>query len=237
MAKKTAPKKVIDYDPLAWLDESAGNDEEEKQSAAATPRRNKPVVDQSGQHAPAKEPSAAAQGPLADESPGYGFFVDEPEVGSAKSTAETTTETVLEAASAAYGFFADESAELASAGSLTGTADGTIDLGAELTIRSISASKTMIDQALATGKDIRIDISQLQKIDSAGVQMIYSLLQTLGKTTQAVTWVGSNTMLNDAAGLLGMAPVIGDQQADEAYGFFVDETAPEAEEDGAFGFF
>ncbi len=236
MAKKTTSKKVIDYDPLAWLDEPTETDPEETQPAASKPGRKKPAGKKSAQQtmAPAREP-------IKEESPGYGFFDEESAIATAQSSTQASTDNEPQEEAAAYGFFADDPVESLSEVVPTEATDGTIDLGAELTIRSIAKRKAMIDLALATGQDIRIDISQLQKIDSAGVQMIYSLLQTLQQTSQVVYWVGSNSMINDASSLLGMPSLIDDQQATEAFGFFAEEPDPgpdtTQEQDAGFGFF
>ncbi|MDJ0833297.1 MAG: STAS domain-containing protein [Gammaproteobacteria bacterium] len=239
MAKKSTPKQVIDYDPLAWLDEAAATEAEETPASASKASRNKPTTDKQGRRTEAKTSAAPAQEPVSEESAGYGFFAEEPELSSAQASAQTNAGSVEQeqTETAAYGFFADDASALTGDNATVEATGEKIDLGAELTIRSIAERKTMIDRALATGEDIRIDISQLQKIDSAGVQMIYSLIHSLQQTTQAVCWVGSNPMIDDAAGLLGLAPLLDAQQTADAYGFFADETEPDVEADGAFGFF
>ena len=179
--------------------------------------------------------------PITQESPAYGFFAEQADVSSAQPSTQAQSELVEQEATAAYGFFADDPGDASADVVAAGATDGTIDLGAELTIRSIADSKAMIEQALATGEDIHIDISQLQRIDSSGVQMIYSLVQTLAHTSQSVSWVGSHSMIDDASRLLGMPPLLDDQQATAAFGFFADDNDPgssdDQEQDGAFGFF
>ena len=120
-----------------------------------------------------------------------------------------------------------------------------IQLGAELTIRNAAECKTLIDEQLSTGMDIVLAASDLQKIDTSGVQLIYSLKKTLQKTGQSIQWQSESSLINQAANLLGLEDLYEAQDSD-AFGFFTDDLPPqqntnegqnEESIDEGFGFF
>ncbi len=141
---------------------------------------------------------------------------------------------------AGYGFF-DTSDQLSSQSVELDRASNIINLGAELTIRSVSGCKALIDENISNGFDIKLAAAELQKIDTAGLQLIYSLNKTLEKTSQCIIWESSNTIINDAAQLIGLPKLLESSEDDEAFGFFnedVNQNSQSSQQDNSgFGFF
>ncbi|MCK5665828.1 MAG: STAS domain-containing protein [Thiotrichaceae bacterium] len=166
---------------------------------------------------------------------GFGFFDEPDEVKVTESEPETEAEQNL-----GYGFF-DNTDQLDSQSAGLDNSTNIINLGADLTIRSVAACKALIDENITNGFDIKLAAGELQKIDTAGLQLIYSLNHTLEKTSQSITWVSSNSIINDAAKLLGLPQLMESPEDDGAYGFFDDDEKPDTQanqqEEAGFGFF
>ena len=105
--------------------------------------------------------------------------------------------------------------------------------------------KNLIDEQIAIGADITLSASTLQKIDTAGVQLIYSLQKSLQKTGQIILWQSESKLINDAANLLGLESLYESSESD-AFGFFNDDPSPQQNtsdqqagdsSDQGFGFF
>ncbi|MCK5662665.1 MAG: STAS domain-containing protein [Thiotrichaceae bacterium] len=140
----------------------------------------------------------------------------------------------------AYGFF--NSSELSNSQSVEfDSTENHINLGTELTIRSVSACKELIDRAILNGFDVKLAAGDLQKIDVAGLQLIYSLNKTLKKTSQTINWVSCNSIINEASQLIGMPLTIESPEGNGAYGFFNQEEdsklQTDQQENSAYGFF
>ena len=220
MTRKKTTKNVLDYDPLAWL----GEPEKNTESAEITSLENEAETD-----------SAA-----------YGFFSETEEV-----LEELPNQDVLETpeddpeTDQSFGFFNDDDSFSSSKISSQLSTDNVIQLGAELSIRNAAECKNLIDEQLSTGQDIVLAASDLQKIDTSGVQLIYSLKKSLEKTGQTIQWHSENTLINQAANLLGLEDLY-EPRDSETYGFFTDDLSPqqntneaqnEESSDQGFGFF
>ncbi len=254
MSGKKSKKQAMDYDPLAWLDATGQADGGElAQAPSPDASESKPVVqdDRLAAASDANPPpggeiqsSAAKQDSnTADEAPGYGFF-DQDSIEVKQEMVHDMPETPGETTQA-YGFFDDdqESAQPDTRTVNVHAKDQVIETGAELTIRSVAAFKEMLERSLADGNDVYISAQGLRKIDTAGLQLLYSLKQSLAKTHQSIQWVHSSNLINDAAGLIGL-PALADAVADEdeSFGFFDEQgkaapAASAAEESEGFGFF
>ncbi len=259
--KKGRSKKVIDYDPLAWLDDAPGDGPDEPaaepevapseapqagdrapEATAGSERVEPPVETDPGygffddEAAPAEnetEDAAAGEGPgfgffddapaseaaterADDEAAGYGFFEDSPTPERPSAAADDDE--------GAYGFF-DEASPAGSAREPWKDDDSVIHLGAELGIRSVQQAHGLIAESLAQGFDPRLDAGDLQKIDSAGLQMIYSLRMSVEKTGQPIIWTRSSPLIDRRAAELGLPPLTGDadgtsDDGDAGFGFF-----------------
>ena len=244
-------KKVIDYDPLAWLDEadaSGGDELEASQEPAAEPADetdSEPVTatgNADGEDAGygffedrAENDDAPAAPPAGDDegSSAYGFFDETPDAGAPGETdsadddgygffedAPAAQTAAPDEGDDAYGFF-DEDSPAAGGLEPWKDEDSVIHLGAELGIRNVQKLHALIAESLDQGLDPRIDAGELQKIDSAGLQMIYSLRMTLEKTGQSIVWSRSSALIDQRAAELGLpALASGAAEEDSGYGFF-----------------
>lgn len=228
MVKKKSTKKVLDYDPLAWLDEA--EQEAEQQDSVA----NKTTSDKQLKQAQAGKGQDEIEHSAAEENPAYGFFAvpDSDDQPAGESEQEP----------AGFGFFDDPPTQATEQTAEADELSEVIDLGAELTIRSVASCKSRLDQSFQNGFDIKLQAGSLQKIDSAGIQLIYSLNKTLEKTSQSIQWMGSSPIINQAARLAGLPDLIemgNVEEDDAAFGFFNDESSvtDNQQEESTFGFF
>jgi len=237
VAKKPS-KSVLDYDPLAWLGEEKEDISDVKPENSKKSATDNSGVKKSNTRKAATKKSVSKKAVTnntetenmsnsTEESQGFGFFDDEPEEKESEQ-------------SQGYGFF-DSSEPLTSQAAAVDRATNIIDLGAELTIRSVSTCKTLIDENLSNGFDIKLSAGELQKIDSAGLQLIYSLNKTLEKTSQSISWVSSNSIINDAAKLIGMPKLLESSDDEDAFGFFIEndnnDMLSDSKDDTSYGFF
>ena len=99
-----------------------------------------------------------------------------------------------------------------------------LSLGSELTIKNVADFKQQIEASLTGDNDIRLDPGDLQKIDTSGLQLLYSLQKTLAKSSQQINWVSRNSVLDSAAELIGMDELIqattASSDQEQGFGFF-----------------
>ena len=103
-------------------------------------------------------------------------------------------------------------------------------LGYELTIRNVRAFKEKLDASLASNRQVILDPAELQEIDTAGVQLLFSLQRSLAKTGQSLRWASKNPVIDSAATILGLDELVGDggvidggvgkNDSSEGFGFF-----------------
>lgn len=161
MATRKSVKKVLEYDPLAWLKEEDGDGEQTEKQITS----QKKVV---------KKQAATAE------------------------------------------------------------ADAVMSPGSALTIKTVEEFKQSIDQRLADDCEIIIDTTDLQKIDTAGLQLLLSLQASLNAQGRGLTWADKNPLIESAAQLLGLPDFFNDAAA--GFGFFEDDSTDEKQDQG-FGFF
>lgn len=294
MAKKKK-KSVLDYDPLAWLNDSNSNDgvetavkteevkEMEKQKQVTKKAVKKKSVKKSVKKAVKKKSVKKAVKKKAvktavkkkvekkakvketsnitssHENDGFGFFADED-----KATIEENTEledgfgffeqpnlvvsdeaeslTVDGNAKATneddegFGFFSDEDLEAVNTQTLDITKDEAINLGSELTIKTVSEVKEKIANLMAADIEIVINAEEMIKIDTAGLQLLYSLKEALNQTGHHIKWIGTSTVINDSAEIIGM-PLLAPKSKEACFGFFEENNVSKDADDGSSGFF
>jgi phospholipid transport system transporter-binding protein len=141
----------------------------------------------------------------------FGFFTEKPEV-----------------ADESFGFFNDSTSSSEPSNLTAATGDeNSVSIGSELTIKNVAEIKSILDQKLLQSEEIVIEINDLYKIDTAGLQLLFSINNTLSKTGQNVGWRGSDKVVGQAASYLGLSwpPQAGNIESDTAgndsnYGFF-----------------
>lgn len=152
---------------------------------------------------------------------GFGFFSD-----------ELSSKNIEEIEDEGFGFFdQSEVLEIVDSKQIEGEV---LDLGSELSIKTVAEIKQQIDQMVAADIDVVINAEELIKIDTAGLQLLFSLRESLAKTGHHIKWAGTSSVINDSAELIGM-PVLAPKSKDANFGFFEDK--PKDAEDGSSGFF
>ena len=199
--KKTVAKKVT-------LKKTTAQKASSSEQIVKTPVAKKPVINE----AEVTNIETIDMNESNEEDQGFGFFDDAP------VAKITKPEEVLDEGQS-FGFF-DSDESLSTQAVKLNDENNIINLGAELTIRSVSACKELIDANISNGFDIKLAAGDLQKIDTSGLQLIYSLNKTLEKTSQSIIWESSNSIINDAALLIGMPKLLESSEDEGSYGFF-----------------
>ena len=244
--KKLKERKIKSVIPL--YNSQTGTSAPSKESAEAA--ADEPKARKARSKASVKKPTAPAKPKAKKPKPaeaeseqdepdqsGYGFFADEDSAETAQAAEEAADN------DDGYGFFDDDNAsgELTTQGVSREDGSNVIDLGAELTIQSVSTCKQMLADVINEGFDIQIDVQKLQKIDTAGVQLLLSLNTTLEKSGQQIAWKGGASLINETAALLGLPALADQQDSSQAYGLFGDDdaagSAKNEPQEAGFGFF
>lgn len=134
-----------------------------------------------------------------------------------------------------FGFFNSEDEVVEIMAMPTDSGATIISIGSSLTIKTIAELKQQLDESLAENVDITLDSAELQKIDTAGLQLLFSLQNSLQHTGQQLLWANKNPMIESAAKLIGLSELIGDAES-QGFGFFEDESV-DPKQDQGFGFF
>jgi len=160
---------------------------------------------------------------------GFGFFDEDNNA----SDLETSTE------DEGFGFFTDDEndvLEVENMETLNISKDDAINLGSELTIKTVAEVKNQISSLLTNDVDVVINAEEMIKIDTAGLQLLYSLKEALGETGHHIKWIGTSTVINDSAAIIGM-PILAPKTKAACFGFFEENMPPKDAEDGSSGFF
>ena len=222
MSAKKSAKTLLEYDPLSWLKE----DNSEKPAAAkkksvrkktaskksASAKKAKASKANTKKAAPPKKQAAAAKKTSVNKVAGANIETKQ----SLKST-DMVEET-------GFGFFTDQATTSSESVTMTPANGEFLKLGCELTIRNVAEFKQQVEASLASEIEIKLDPSELQKIDASGLQMLYSLQKTLAKSSQQLCWSSRSPILDSAATLIGMGELTNATKAlsgqDQGFGFF-----------------
>jgi ABC-type transporter Mla MlaB component len=82
--------------------------------------------------------------------------------------------------------------------------DGTLTLGPECTVADADALKSALASRLDEAGPVTLDVSALQRIDTAGVQLLAAFVRDRRTAGRAVAWGGRAAALETAAELLGL---------------------------------
>jgi anti-anti-sigma regulatory factor len=80
-----------------------------------------------------------------------------------------------------------------------------IDCGDALGIADVGELYTSLLSAIADGKAIELEISRLERVDAAALQMLYSLAKTLAEHGDVLTWSQPSQAFIEGVNLLGLA--------------------------------
>jgi anti-anti-sigma regulatory factor len=78
-----------------------------------------------------------------------------------------------------------------------------------LTIAESGDCYRELRQCMEQGGDIEVDTDALNRIDAAGIQMLFAIQRTLHETGHALRWSRAGRTFADAAELLGMSASLG----------------------------
>lgn len=82
-------------------------------------------------------------------------------------------------------------------------------LPANCTLREAAELKGSLLRWAATADTVQLDVSALQRIDTAAIQVLCAFARDRQNRQLAFTWEGDTTTLLEAAGLLGVAALLG----------------------------
>ena len=89
------------------------------------------------------------------------------------------------------------------------SSENVIRLPSQFTIRQIEDAYQRCEEALRDSGVLRIDVSDVSKIDTAGLQLLLALKQELATQQLTLEWVAVNDVVRDAASMLGIADLLG----------------------------
>ena len=179
MAVRKAGKTVLDYDPLSWLkDEESAKAQADKVKQVATdepatkkPAKKKAAAEESGS---GKKASGKKQDATAEVFEEPGKTTEEPAISEPPVVVETETESEAEVVVPS----ADQVQENVA---MSEPVNEYYELDTELTMKNVAEVKFQLDQLMQRDTPVAIDAGALRKIDSSGLQMLYSLQKSLAK--------------------------------------------------------
>ena len=151
MTVKKTGKSVLDYDPLSWL---KGEEEDADLSS------KEPLAQQAAEEKSADKPASSEAQKAIEES------------------ASESLDSVETAAPAEQQMEAADSTEQEQV-PVADDHNNYLVLDSELTMKNVAEFKLQLDEIMKADTPVSIDAAALRKIDSAGLQMLYSLQKTL----------------------------------------------------------
>jgi ABC-type transporter Mla MlaB component len=82
--------------------------------------------------------------------------------------------------------------------------DGALTLAADCTVAEVDALKSALTRRLNESAPVTLDVSALQRIDTAGLQLLAAFVRDRRTAGRAIAWRGRASALEAAAGLLGL---------------------------------
>jgi ABC-type transporter Mla MlaB component len=86
--------------------------------------------------------------------------------------------------------------------------DGSLTLGAECTVAEADGLKSELARRLDESGTVTVDVTALQRIDTAGLQLLAAFVRDRRTAGRAVAWRGRAAALDAAAGLLGLGSML-----------------------------
>ncbi len=199
MTVKKTGKSVLDYDPLSWL---KGEEEDADLSS------KEPLAQQAAEEKSANKPASSEAQKAIEES------------------ASESLDSVETAAPAEQQMEAADSTEQEQV-PVADDHNNYLVLDSELTMKNVAEFKLQLDEIMKADTPVSIDAAALRKIDSAGLQMLYSLQKTLKKNGASINWKQESDVIKTAADIIEMDFVavpdqksIAEIEAEQGFGFF-----------------
>jgi phospholipid transport system transporter-binding protein len=86
--------------------------------------------------------------------------------------------------------------------------DGSLRLAAECTVAGADELKAELARRLQEPAPVTLDVNALQRIDTAGLQLLAAFVRDRRTAGRAVAWRGRAPALETAAGLLGLRDML-----------------------------
>ena len=83
----------------------------------------------------------------------------------------------------------------------------------ECCIDSMPERKVELARALASEGTLRLDASELTRVDTAGLQLLAAWILELGQRGRVAHWAGASEALRESARIAGLSAVLGLEQA------------------------
>lgn len=83
-----------------------------------------------------------------------------------------------------------------------------IQCGDTIDISAVSGFRTQLLEALESGQAIELDASELERADTAALQLLSVFMQEANSQQQAVTWKEPSQALYESAALLGLSKLL-----------------------------
>lgn len=80
-----------------------------------------------------------------------------------------------------------------------------IPCGDSIDISVVAGFRTQLLEALGSGKSIELDASELERADTAGLQLLSAFIQEADSQQQTITWKDPSPALCESAALLGLS--------------------------------
>lgn len=84
-----------------------------------------------------------------------------------------------------------------------------VALPAQLDIANAGELKQLLTDAFATQAPLQLDASAVERVDTAGMQLLLAFCSTAQAQGRPAEWKKTSPQLHDAARLLGMAAALG----------------------------
>ena len=94
--------------------------------------------------------------------------------------------------------------------------EGSLVLTAHCTLREAVAMKAQLLERLDTEGDVEIDAGVVEKIDTAGLQLLVAFSRQLNENNRALAWKSVTGELQGAAAQLGLVATLGLPAAEAA---------------------
>jgi ABC-type transporter Mla MlaB component len=89
-------------------------------------------------------------------------------------------------------------------------------VSAECLISSAGELKSALSALLATPGEVQLDVGALQRIDTAGLQLLCAFVRERNSQGRSTTWLGTTEVLGTAARLLGLSAELATGQQEPA---------------------
>lgn len=102
----------------------------------------------------------------------------------------------------------DSAAEPVDADAAAAPVDGPIAISGRLTIAEVAGLHETLKAAVAASNELEIDLSAVEKIDTAGLQLLVAAQQTVTGNGGNIKWTSNNTVA-ESARTLGVQDMLG----------------------------